>query len=212
MTSPGKDPADPDRGPEPTWPPPGVKPLGNRGGRRGQPPQAAVTDRRIRAGQSGSTAAGPTNPDRSRHRRNRPHGRALSDVVEIERVFRSRQTTLIVDGYNLSRAAWSGLGLEEERRRTVALLEELRARHKLEVTVVFDGTSGTVAPAASRSVRVRFSADGSNADQLIGELVRASPAARLVLVVSSDREVAEHSHQAGASTVDAATFLVAAGR
>ena len=78
---------------------------------------------------------------------------------------------VVVDGYNLCRAAWSGIDPEEERRRTVALLEEVQARSGGVVMVVFDGVDNTVAPLASRSVRVRFSVTGQTADQAIRDLL-----------------------------------------
>lgn len=95
---------------------------------------------------------------------------------------------LVVDGYNLARTAWSALEPEEERRRTVALLEEAAARRGTPVTVVFDG-DGSVAPAASRSVRTVFSAAGVTADEAIADLLHTLSSDQEVVVVSSDREV-----------------------
>lgn len=119
---------------------------------------------------------------------------------------------MVVDGYNLARAAWSGLAPEEERRRVVALLEDLRARAGAEVVVVFDGATGTVAPAASRTVRVRFSEDGATADDVVVALIAALPPGRAVVVVSSDRAVADHARDLGADTAASSTFLAATGR
>lgn len=195
-----------------TWPPPGVKPIGTHGGRSGPPPSPShpgPPGRRV-----GVERRGSSRPNRGARAAIRPRGEGhpLGAMAEIERALRLRDALVVVDGYNLSRAAWSRLTPEEERRRTVALLEELRARFVVEVTVVFDGAAGSVAPAASRSIRVRFSSDGASADDLIGELVAAAARSRSVLVVSSDREVAQQAWQAGASTIDAQTFLAVAGR
>lgn len=122
------------------------------------------------------------------------------------------EAQVLVDGYNLARTAWSGLEPQEERRRTVALLEEVGARSGAPVTVVFDGADATVAPVASRSVRVRFSATGRTADQAIANLLATLPASEPVMVVSSDREVADDARRQGAVALSSRDFLTAAGR
>ena len=119
---------------------------------------------------------------------------------------------VVVDGYNLAREAWSGLTPEEERRRIVALLEEVTHRSGAPVTVVFDGDDSAVAPAASRVVRVRFSASGVTADDDIAALLTTVPADQPVLVVSTDREVADDARAQGAMVLSSAEFLAAIGR
>lgn len=119
---------------------------------------------------------------------------------------------VVVDGYNLAREAWSGLTPEEERRRTVVLLEEVAHRSGAPVTVVFDGDDTAVAPAASRVVRVRFSATGVTADDDIAALLATVPADQPVLVVSTDREVADDARAQGAMVLSSAEFLAAIGR
>lgn len=55
-----------------------------------------------------------------------------------------------------------------------------------------------MAPAASRVVRVRFSASGVTADDDIAALLTTVPADQPVLVVSTDREVADNARAQGA--------------
>lgn len=119
---------------------------------------------------------------------------------------------LVVDGYNVARAAWSGLAPEEERRRTVALLEDVQARSGGQVVVVFDGDDAVTAPRASRRVQVRYSATGQTADDAIVDLLGALPPDRPVVVVSSDRAVAADARKQGATAMGSAAFLAAAGR
>ena len=78
-----------------------------------------------------------------------------------------------------------------------------------EVSVVFDGAvrEAPVATAAPRGVRLLFSAAGQIADDLIRELVRAEPAGRPIVVVSSDREVADTVRAMGARAVGSAALL-----
>ena len=119
---------------------------------------------------------------------------------------------LVVDGYNVARTAWQGIGPEEERSRTVAVLEELQARTGATVIVVFDGDDDAVAPVASRRIRVQFSPSGITADDVIVDLVAGLPVQQAVVVVSSDRAVARDSRAAGAAVVGSAAFLAAVGR
>lgn len=120
--------------------------------------------------------------------------------------------TVVVDGYNLARAAWTGLEPEEERRRTVALLEETATRSGASVVVVFDGDDRAIAPAASRVVRVRFSATGVTADDDIAALLGQLPIEQPVVVVSTDRAVADDARRQGAAVLSSVEFLAAVGR
>ncbi|HRW38218.1 MAG TPA: NYN domain-containing protein [Aquihabitans sp.] len=123
-----------------------------------------------------------------------------------------RANLLVVDGYNLARTAWQGLALEEERRRTVELVEEVQARSGARATVVFDGRDEVVGPVASRRVQVRFSATGQTADDAIVALLDALPDDGPVVVVSSDRAVGRDVRARGATVLSSPAFLAAAGR
>jgi predicted RNA-binding protein with PIN domain len=61
-------------------------------------------------------------------------------------------------------------------------------------------------------VRVRFSPAGVIADEVIRQLVRAEPPGRPVVVVSSDREVAESINTLGARSLSAASLIARIGR
>ncbi|MGN6300492.1 MAG: NYN domain-containing protein [Angustibacter sp.] len=115
---------------------------------------------------------------------------------------------LIVDGYNVTKSAYGDLPLSDQRSRLVAGLSTLQARTRAEITCCFDGAAveGRVPPPAARGVRVRFSAPGEIADELIRRLVRAEPEGRVVVVASSDREVAEGVRAAGARPVPSAAL------
>jgi len=119
---------------------------------------------------------------------------------------------VVVDGYNVARAAWSGLAPEEERRRTIALLDDVQARSGGRVIVVFDGDDAVTAPKASKNVRVRFSATGQTADDAIVHLLEGTPNRTPVVVVSSDRAVAADARRQGAVAIGSRAFLTAAGR
>ena len=116
----------------------------------------------------------------------------LRSMLELPRVH------LIVDGYNVSKAAWNDTPLDRQRTRLVSELAGVAARTSAEVTVVFDGAEVAASAPSARGVRVRFSPAGVTADDVIARLVSAEPTGRPVVVVSSDAEVAAHTRREGA--------------
>jgi len=175
---------------------PAPAPLGSRSNDPvGQRPNAA---RRTKAPKRPSPALPPgifgATPQAHRH--------LITDAANL----------VVVDGYNVARAAWSDAAPEEERRRTVALLDDVQARSGGSVIVVFDGDSSVTSSVASKTVRVRYSASGQTADAAISALIAEVPGGRPIVVVSSDREVAADARRQGAGTIGARDFLVAAGR
>lgn len=119
---------------------------------------------------------------------------------------------LLVDGYNLARECWTGVAPEEERRRVVQILEEVQARSGAQVVVVFDGVTGEVSPVASRSIAVRYSPTGVTADEMIADTLGSLSDDEAVIVVSSDREVADDARRQGATVLRSSAFLAAIGR
>lgn len=146
------------------------------------------------------TAVGRTAPD--------------DDPALLDELLSLPQVHLIVDGYNVTKTAWPALPLHTQRQRLVTALGVLVAQRRVEVTVVFDGAelSGPVQLSQPRGVRVRFSPPGVIADEVIRQLVRAEPSGRPLVVVSSDREVAESVGGAGARAVSAAALVARIGR
>ena len=116
---------------------------------------------------------------------------------------------LVVDGYNVTKTGYGTLSLEAQRGRLLAGLSGIAAQTGAEVTAVFDGAvrEAPVASPAPRGVRLLFSAPGQIADDLIRELVSAEPQGRPVVVVSSDREVADSVRAMGARAVGSPALL-----
>ncbi|OLT35076.1 RNA-binding protein [Actinomadura sp. CNU-125] len=159
-------------------------------------------------------AVGGMEPDTLTHRT--LPGRALSDSDPqlLDRLLALPQVHLIVDGYNVTKTGYGELPLADQRNRLVSGLGGLAAQTRAEVTCVFDGAEldAPVAIAAPRGVRVKFSSPGQIADELIGELVRAEPPGRPVVVVSSDREVADAARRANARPCPSSLLLRRLGR
>ncbi|HTY73172.1 MAG TPA: NYN domain-containing protein [Actinomycetes bacterium] len=131
------------------------------------------------------------------------------DPAHLDQLLALPQVHLVVDGYNVTKTGFGGLSLEEQRARLTTRLAALVAQTGAEVSVVFDGASLDVpAPSpAPRGVRVLFSPAGTTADEVIRRLVRAEPTGRPVVVVSSDREVADGVRAAGARPVASTALL-----
>jgi len=122
-------------------------------------------------------------------------------------MLRTPGVVLVVDGYNVTKRVWGEEAASEQRERLIGLLAELHARSRVHCTVVFDG-SDVFGPVGSRpGVRVRFSAAGQEADDLVIEEVEVLPKSVPALVVSSDGWVREHARKEGARVVASENFL-----
>lgn len=137
--------------------------------------------------------------------------RALSedDPALLDQLLALPQVHLLVDGYNVTKTGYPSLPLEKQRLRLLGGLSVLAAHSGAEVTCVFDGAelASPVLLAPPRGVRVLFSKPGQTADELIRRLTRAEPEGRPVVVVSTDREVADGVAAAGARPVASALLL-----
>ncbi|MER7715762.1 NYN domain-containing protein [Streptomyces flaveolus] len=137
--------------------------------------------------------------------------RALSehDPAILDQLLALPQAHLVVDGYNVTKTGYPQMPLEKQRLRLLGQLSQLAAQTGAETTCVFDGAelAAPVLLAPPRGVRVLFSKAGVTADELIRQLVRAEPPGRPVIVVSTDREVADGVAKAGARPVASVVLL-----
>ena len=145
----------------------------------------------------------------------RPPGVLDDGPVAAEHLLRVPTSVLVVDGYNISMAAWGSHPIAVQRARLVDALAELHARTGTDVEVVFDGAepAGLVVPAAARAgVRVRFSPPDVEADDVVLERLDTLPAERSVVVASSDARVREGARRRGASVLSAPQLIAAMRR
>jgi predicted RNA-binding protein with PIN domain len=130
------------------------------------------------------------------------------DPARLDQLLALPKAHLMVDGYNVTKRGFAEISLEQQRGRLVNGLGGLAAQTRAEVTVVFDGAERVVGlPPSPRGVRVLFSRKGETADELIRRLVRAEPVGRPVIVVSSDKEVADGVRRHGAYPLGADALL-----
>jgi predicted RNA-binding protein with PIN domain len=130
------------------------------------------------------------------------------DPARLDQLLALPRAHLVVDGYNVTKRGFGEMSLEQQRKRLITGLGGIAAQTGAEVTCVFDGAERVHGlPPAPRGVRVLFSRKGETADELIRRLVRAEPAGRPVVVVSSDREVADGVRRHGAYPLGADSLL-----
>jgi predicted RNA-binding protein with PIN domain len=135
------------------------------------------------------------------------------DPARLDQLLGLPRAHLIVDGYNVTKRGYGEMSLEQQRSRLISGLGGIAAQTGAEVTVVFDGAERVLGlPPTPRGVRVLFSKKGETADELIRRLVRAEPAGRPVVVISSDREVADGVRRHGAYPLGADALLRRLGR
>ncbi|MEY2404123.1 MAG: hypothetical protein QOD38_1674 [Acidimicrobiaceae bacterium] len=143
-----------------------------------------------------------------------PPGVTDDSVEAVDHLVRAPGALLLVDGYNISHAAWYQDPIARQRTRLVDALAELHARTGVEVEVVFDGADvDRIGDRPLRpAVRVRFSASGVEADDVLLELVDAAPQRRPVIVASSDHRVRDGARRRGANVIGARQLLGALRR
>jgi len=130
------------------------------------------------------------------------------DPARLDQLLALPRAHLVVDGYNVTKRGFGEMSLEQQRKRLITGLGGIAAQTGDEVTVVFDGAERVHGlPPAPRNVRVLFSRKGETADELIRRLVRAEPSGRPIVVVSSDREVADGVRRHGAYPLGADALL-----
>jgi len=145
----------------------------------------------------------PGSPERSRAR-----AQDTDDPGRLDQLLALPRAHLIVDGHNVTKRGFAEMSLEQQRKRLITGLGGIAAQTGDEVTVVFDGAERVHGlPPAPRGVRVLFSRKGDTADELIRQLVRAEPAGRPIVVISSDREVADGVRRHGAYPMGADSLL-----
>jgi predicted RNA-binding protein with PIN domain len=115
----------------------------------------------------------------------------------------------LVDGNNVmgQRVGWHR-DKPKARRELLDELARFASRKKVRVGVVFDGAPDEhFADGSSyRGVRVYYAARGSDADERIKTLVEQSRERRTLLVVTSDRALAEYVRRCGAQVLRAGEF------
>ena len=136
-------------------------------------------------------------------------GGVVADTAEGARwLLGQAGVVLLVDGYNVAKAAWPDEDLESQRTHLVRALDALTVRTGAIAEIVFDGPDDP-APAArqgTRSVGVAYSG-GALADDVVVDLVDAYPPDRPVVVVSSDREVRDAARAKAATVIGSDTLI-----
>ena len=179
----------------------------------------------VAAGGPGPASTGRPTPPRAARARSRsaparqpqrlPPAVFDDSAEAAEHLVRQPGMLVLVDGYNVTFAAWRDLPIATQRVRLIDACAELAARAPAELLIVFDGTEepGDLAPAAVRpGVRWRFSPHGVEADDVLLDLVDELDPGRPVTVASSDRRVRDGARGRGANAISTPQLLRALRR
>lgn len=151
--------------------------------------------------------ATPPSPPEDKHPKRRrrlavPKGRFEDDPETLTEWLSVASVHLLVDGYNVSKAegGFGDLTLERQRERLLQEVEKVARRHKIQATVIFDGSD--VAPGTSRRARgpveVEYSRPDEIADDHLVAKLEAMPK-HPVVVVTNDRELQGRAARLGAT-------------
>ncbi len=119
---------------------------------------------------------------------------------------------ILIDGYNLIRQSpvFRSIDQRDIEEARSALIEALRRYKKAKacrITVVFDGnrtTEGNHGGKSNFGIEVLFSRSGEKADDVIKRMAHQWKDA--IMVVTSDRDVANFSERAGATVIESGEF------
>lgn len=115
----------------------------------------------------------------------------------------------LIDGNNVmaQRPGWHR-DKRAARRRLLDEAAAFAARRRAKVSVVFDGAPEEFFRdgATYKGVRLFYAERGSNADERIKQLVEASRERRTLVVVTSDRALADYVRRCGAQTLRSGHF------
>lgn len=113
--------------------------------------------------------------------------------------------SIIIDGYNL--IGIQHKDLESQRQKLVERLAEYRKIKGHEITVVFDGWksgSGDESHSVTGGIKVIYSKLGEKADAVIKRIVSSEK--KQWIVITSDREIADHAWANGSVVVSSDEF------
>ncbi len=176
------------------------------------------TEATAAGGPSADPAAEAPKPSTSARPRRRPRRRpyrsargVLDDSpAGLDELVKVPGVRVLVDGYNVAKTRWPEGTLEWQRER---LLSSMAAKFTGQASpdVVFDGAdtySSTLYSSAARrsKVRVTWSPAGVTADDVLLAMVDRIDPGVTVVVVSTDREVAEGAADRGANVVSSWSF------
>jgi predicted RNA-binding protein with PIN domain len=131
-----------------------------------------------------------------------PKGR-LEDAPEtLTEWLSTPDVSLLVDGYNVSKApgGFGDLTLETQRRRLLQEVGKVARRHEVGATVIFDGSH--IAPGTSRRARGPVEVEYSRPDEIADDhlIARLEGLPKFpVVVVTNDRELQRRAARLGAT-------------
>ena len=129
----------------------------------------------------------------------------------VAHLLRVHNMLVLVDGYNVAKWRWPTAVPVDLRERLIDALAEVGTRTGCRLHVVFDGIDPTAGGVrvVRKLVRVSFSPDGHEADDVLLDIASSQPIGQPVLVVSSDNRVRTGAQVLGVNTCLTPSFVSA---
>ena len=164
--------------------------------------KVAATPKRTKTTRPAAASRKVAQPPQRRRRLPVPKGRFEDDPETLTEWLSAPSVRLLVDGYNVSKAegGFGDLTLEKQRERLLQEVGMLARRHKIEATVIFDGSD--VAPGTSRRARGPVEVEYSRSDEIADDhlIARLEALPKYpVVVVTNDRELQGRAARLGAT-------------
>jgi predicted RNA-binding protein with PIN domain/predicted nucleic acid-binding Zn-ribbon protein len=137
----------------------------------------------------------------------------FDDSVEAAAfLLRVSNVVVLVDGYNVAKWRWPDAKPGDLRDRLTAMAAQLSHRTGAAIHLVFDGKyeGGHASAGGSANVRVIFTQEGIEADDVILNMAAAAPLRTPVVVVSNDMRVVDGSMAVGANVIASQVFVALA--
>jgi predicted RNA-binding protein with PIN domain len=130
------------------------------------------------------------------------HRRAAEFLLRVAGI------VVVVDAYNVAKLAWPDASLEQQRIRVLDAVDGLARRFATEFVVVIDGADVVGAHADRRRLaRVRYSAAGVTADDVIREEIAVLDPRRPAAVVTNDGEIRRDVIAEGVNVIASEAFV-----
>lgn len=133
----------------------------------------------------------------------------FDDTVEAATaLFRTTDVVVLVDAYNVAKWRWPTAGIGDLRERLLAMAGQISHRTGATIHLVFDGAhgGGKAKPVGSAKVRMFYTSEGVEADDVILDMAAKAPLSVPVVVVSNDMRVVDGALSLGANVVPNTAF------
>jgi hypothetical protein len=139
-----------------------------------------------------------------------PRGLTISETAGVQHLLGVAEVIVMIDGYNVAKLGWPTEALAVQRDRLNDMCDELVTRHGTDLRIVYDGSAANRATGGRRRrSAIEFTAEGTTADDVIVDRLRALPATQPFVLVTNDAALTRRCERLGATVLRSEMFLAA---